>query len=56
MYIELVKKVNAIQTADTSKLVQKIDETEKKNEKNDHSKYINTPKFNKLTSENLQED
>ena len=27
-----------------------------KKKKNDHSKYINTPKFNKLTSENLQED
>ena len=55
----MVKNVNAIQVVDTSNLVSKadyntkIDEIEKKIP--DHSKYITTPEFNKLTAENLSE-
>ena len=43
MYDELVKRVTAIQTADTSNLVKKAD------------KYVTTQEFNRLTSENLYE-
>ena len=56
---ELVKKVNAIKTADTSNLVNKADynikiaETEKKILDHDHCKYITTQVFNKLMSENF---
>ena len=59
-YDELVKKVNAVQTNDTSNLVKKtaydirISEIEKKNTDHDHSNtYITTKEFNKLTAENL---
>ena len=54
-YDELVKKVNAIQTTDTSNLVKKTDyntkisEIEKKITDHDHDKYITTQEFNKLT-------
>ena len=57
---ELVKKVNAIQTTDTSNLVKKLTITQKTNEieikkinDHDHDRYIATEKFNKLTSENF---
>ena len=43
MYDELVKRVTAIQTTDTSNLVKKAD------------KYVTTQEFNRLTSENLSE-
>ena len=50
----MVKKANAIQTTDTNfcDYSTKIEKIEKKIP--DHSKYINTPEFNKLTAENLQ--
>ena len=57
---ELVKKVNAIQTTDTSNLVKKIDydtqisEIEKKLDYDDSNKYITTQEFNNLTSENCE--
>ena len=55
----MVKKVNVIQTTDTSNLVKKADydtkiyEIEKKILDRDHNKYITTQEFNKLTSENF---
>ena len=54
---ELVKKVNAIQTTDTSNLVKKtyystnINEIEKKNTDHDLAKYITTQEFNMSKSE-----
>ena len=59
VYNQLVKKVNAIQTTDTSNLGKKADydtkisEIEKKTTDNDHHKYVTTQEFNKLTSENF---
>ena len=59
VYNQLVKKVNAIQTTDTSNLGKqadydtKISEIEKKSTDNDHHKYVATQEFNKLTSENF---
>ena len=60
-YDELVKKVNAIQTTDTSNLVKKTDYNVKinkikKKEITDHdhsSKFTTTEEFNKLTAENF---
>ena len=56
----MVKKVNTIQTTDTSNLVKKtvyntkINKTEKKNNDHDQSNmYITTQEFNKLAVENL---
>ena len=55
----LVEKVNAIQARDADNLVKKADyntkiaETEKKILDHDHSKYITTQEFNKLTAENF---
>ena len=55
----MVKKVNTIQTTNTSNLVKKADydvkinEIEKKILDRDHNKYITTQEFNKLTSENF---
>ena len=59
VYDELVKKVNAIQTADTSNLVRKTDydkkscKIEKKILDHDHSKYKTTQEFNKLTADSF---
>ena len=58
VYDELVKKVNAIQTTDTSnedKKDTKIEELEKKImiTTHDHGKYNTNQEFNKLTSENF---
>ena len=56
VYDKLIKKVNVIQTSDTSNLVQKADyngnipEIEKKIFDHDHGKYITTQEFNKLTA------
>ena len=53
------KKVNAIQTTDTSNLVKKLTITQTNAEAqnkildHDHSKNITTEKFNKLTTENF---
>ena len=58
-YDELVKKVNVIQTTDTSDLAIKADYNTNVNKikKNitdhDHDKYVTTQEFNKLTSENF---
>ena len=58
----MIKKVNVIQTNDTSNLVKKtyydlkISEIEKKKKNTDHdhsNTYITTKEFNKLTAENL---
>ena len=55
VFDELVKKVNATQTTDSSNLVKKADydtklaETQKKIIDCDHDKYITTQEFNKLT-------
>ena len=57
MYDDLVKKVNAIQTNNTSNLDKKADyntkndETEKEIPK--HDKYITIQEFNKLISANV---
>ena len=59
LYGILVEKVNAIQARDADNLVKKADyntkiaETEKKILDHDHSKYITTQEFNKLTAENF---
>ena len=59
LYGVLVEKVNAIQARDANNLVKKADyntkiaETEKKILDHDHSKYITTQEFNKLTAENF---
>ena len=58
-YCEFVKKVNNINTADTSDLVKKADyntkinETEIKVTDHDHDNYITTQEFNKLTRDNF---
>ena len=58
-YNELVKKVNNISTTDTSDLVKKndyntkINEIENKINDHDHTKYITSLEFNKLTSESF---
>ena len=57
-YIELVKKGNANQTADTSNLAKKTDFNSKISEiekkiTTDHDNYITTQEFSKLTSENF---
>ena len=52
------KKVDAIQTTDTSNLVKETDysteinEMEKKITNHDHDKYITTQEFNKLAAQN----
>ena len=59
LYNELVKKVNAIQTTDTSNLVKKteyntkIGEIEKKMLNHDHDQYITTQEFINLTSDHF---
>ena len=59
VYDELVEKVNAIQATDPSNLVKKADydtkiaEIEKKILDHDHSKYITTHEFNRLTAKNF---
>ena len=58
-YNEFIKKFHAIQTTDASDLVEKndyntkINEIEKKTTDHDHTKYITTQEFNKLTSDNF---
>ena len=58
-YNGLVKKINNINTTDTSNLVKKTDNTTKINEiekkitDHNHDVYIATQEFNKLTSENF---
>ena len=56
-YNELVRKVNAIQTIDTSNLVKKADDKTKIVESEtkipDHDKYITTTEFDKLMKNNL---
>ena len=55
----MVKKVNTIQTTDTSNLIKKtvyntkINEIEKKNDHDHSNMYITTQEFNKLAVENL---
>ena len=59
VYGVLVKKVNAIETTDTSNLVKTADyntiisEFEKRILDHDHGKYITTQEFNKLTTEDF---
>ena len=59
-YDELVKKVNNTDTTDTNDLVKKtgydtnINEIEKRITDHDQDEYINTHKFNKLTSDNFK--
>ena len=56
---ELLEKVNAMQTTDTSNLVKKTDcntnisETEKKTLDHDHDKHITTQECNNLAAENF---
>ena len=54
---ELAKKVNAIQTNDTTNLVKKADYTTKiqdiENKIPDHDKYITAQEFSKLTADNF---
>ena len=55
-YNELIKKANALQTADASNLVKnlsmtKIGETKIKILDHDHAKFITSQEFNKLTTE-----
>ena len=60
MYDALVKKLIAIQTTDTSNLLLKADynteiaKIKMKILDHDHSKYITTQEFNKLTAENFK--
>ena len=60
--MNLLKKVNNINTTDTSNLVTKTDYNTKineikKNADHDHgNKYITTQAFNKLMSENFSQD
>ena len=57
VYDELFKKVNTIQTIDTSNLVKKPDHKTRVKEFEDkipdHDKYIITQEFNKLTTKNF---
>ena len=61
-YVELVKKVIAIQTTDTCNLVikaefnMKLGKIEKKIVDHSHDKYITTQKFNKLRQKILLQD
>ena len=56
---QIVKKVNTIETTDTSNLVKKADydteiyETKKEILYHNHDKYITTQKLNKLTADNF---
>ena len=56
---QIVKKVNTIETTDTSNLVNKADydteiyETKKEILHHNHDKYITTQKLNKLTADNF---
>ena len=56
---KLVKKVNAIQTPDTSNLVKKTDydtkisETGKKILDHDHAKYITTQEFSEISTSKI---
>ena len=56
---QIVKKVNTVETTDTSDLVKKADydteiyETKKEILHHNHDKYITTQKFNKLTADNF---